>query len=34
LIPLERWIFKAQVSLRTITGTIIALSGVAIIFLT
>lgn len=34
MIPLERWIFKEQVSLRTIAGTIVALAGVAIIFLT
>jgi drug/metabolite transporter (DMT)-like permease len=34
IIPLERWILKSQVSLRTIAGTIVALSGVAIIFLT
>jgi len=34
MIPLEHWIFKEQVSLRTIAGTIVALAGVAIIFLT
>ena len=34
LIPFERRFFEDQISPRTIVGTIVALAGVAIIFLT
>ena len=34
LIPLDRWVFHEQVSSRSIAGTVLALAGTAIIFLT
>ena len=33
LIPLTHWIFKERISLRAVIGTVIAVAGVAIIFL-
>jgi drug/metabolite transporter (DMT)-like permease len=34
LIPLERWVFDERVSPRAVIGTVIALAGSAMIFLT
>jgi drug/metabolite transporter (DMT)-like permease len=34
LIPLDRWVFHEQVSSRSVVGTVLALAGTAIIFLT
>jgi drug/metabolite transporter (DMT)-like permease len=34
LIPLTRWVFREQVTARAVAGTVLALTGAALIFLT
>ena len=34
VIPLARWVFREQISPRAVAGTVVALAGATIIFLT
>ena len=34
LVPLTRWVFDERVTVRAVAGTVVALSGAALIFLT